>query len=209
MTGNLIDMKLKEIGFPYEVLKEYVKDNKNFFKIVRGGVTFKLPKHYGHKCVGCGNCCRDNLVAVTTTEIKQINMFLQRHKKLRHLKDKWTEVITDPKLYTKLPSTSGFWIKRVETKPIILSGIESNIKCIFLDENNKCIIYKIRPIICRKYPYGMVTFNPMDITKSEIGYKYQGNNMDFFCHGFHKGKRFLKELNEIAIAQKEFWDDMY
>lgn len=82
------------------------------------------------QCQGCGNCCRvEGYVHLSNDEIDLISKYLNISK----------ETFID--LYTRLASNRQG-----------LSLIEKeDSSCILLD-NNKCIIYPVRPWQCRTFP---------------------------------------------------------
>lgn len=90
----------------------------------------------GGKCTQCGSCC-SNMLPVTIGELKAIKAYVKRHR-----------------------------IKQNEKR-----GGEDDVdlKCPFLDESKekeKCMIYPVRPMICKKY---MCNLKVMDATKGWHG----------------------------------------
>ncbi|MCX7698128.1 MAG: YkgJ family cysteine cluster protein [Candidatus Goldbacteria bacterium] len=80
------------------------------------------------KCKKCGNCCRRGFVYLKEEEIKNISSFLKINTK-QFIKE-YTENI--------------LWLGKVLKF--------KNNKCIFLTDNNLCLIYEIRPYQCRTFP---------------------------------------------------------
>ena len=75
----------------------------------------------GGECVQCGACC-SNMLPVTVGELKAIKAYIKRHKIKPNEKRGGADVM--------------------------------DLRCPFLDESKekeKCMIYEVRPMICKKY----------------------------------------------------------
>ncbi|MFW6134386.1 MAG: YkgJ family cysteine cluster protein [Elusimicrobiota bacterium] len=78
------------------------------------------------KCLKCGNCCRtEGYVFISETEAENIADHIGENYK------------TFTKKYHRRIRLSGGYDK----------------KCIFLNQDNKCSIYKVRPKQCRSFPF--------------------------------------------------------
>lgn len=97
----------------------------------------------GFTCLMCGGCCSRGeddgmLVLVSAPEVRTI---------MEHTGHAWDE-IAEP--YPEwLPAEGGgeftlAWCLRRTEKA-----------CIFLNEQNRCMIYPVRPLICRTYPFAL------------------------------------------------------
>ncbi|MBP7652342.1 YkgJ family cysteine cluster protein [Candidatus Dependentiae bacterium] len=86
-------------------------------------------------CIQCGNCCSGatGYVWLTDTEQKNISDFLGIP--LKDFKKKYTKK------------------ENLKTTLIEIKKNESDYRCIFLTEKNKCLIYDCRPHQCKTYPY--------------------------------------------------------
>ena len=81
----------------------------------------------GINCLECANCCKTTSPSFTDKEIKKISNFLKI--KPSNLVDK----------YLALDEENDYVLKSVP--------------CVFLNDNNECSIYKVRPKACRNYPH--------------------------------------------------------
>jgi Fe-S-cluster containining protein len=83
------------------------------------------------ECVsGCSNCCRlsDGFVFLTEKEVENIAAYLQK----------------------SADDIYRWFIKRLDERLCLVDGEDEH--CIFL-ENDRCIIYPVRPQQCRDYPF--------------------------------------------------------
>lgn len=78
-------------------------------------------------CLSCGNCCKTSSPIVTEKDIQRISKYLKM-KEFDFMKH-----------YLKRDS-DDFYV--MQTVP-----------CPFLDEDNSCFIYQVRPKACREYPH--------------------------------------------------------
>lgn len=78
-------------------------------------------------CLECANCCKNHSPTFKATDIKRISKFLG-------LKE---AVFVDT--YLKLDEENDFVVKQSP--------------CAFLNEDNSCHIYDVRPSDCSRYPY--------------------------------------------------------
>lgn len=78
-------------------------------------------------CLDCANCCKNHSPTFKTTDLKRISKFLGM---------KETELISK---YLKLDEDNDFVLK--------------NSPCTFLNKDNTCSIYQVRPSDCARYPY--------------------------------------------------------
>jgi Fe-S-cluster containining protein len=105
---------------------------------LRMKMNFEYPQNVRFKCIKCGICCGDT------------------KERMRHilLLDEEATLIAST---TKMP-ISDFAAKSNEKTPYHyeMKKNETDGKCIFLKEN-RCSIYSKRPLICRFYPFGLVT----------------------------------------------------
>jgi Fe-S-cluster containining protein len=78
-------------------------------------------------CLSCANCCKTTSPIITEKDIERIS---------KHLKIK-TGIFIDK--YLK-KDTDGLWMFK-------------QTPCVFLDKDNYCLIYDVRPKACREYPH--------------------------------------------------------
>ena len=99
-----------------------------------------LLKKTGFRCMMCGDCCRENtpdsnLILISAEEVRDI---------IAATGMKWDEV-ADP--YPDFFEAGGCSV----TLAWCLK--RKGGQCIFLNNDNRCRIYKNRPWICRTYPF--------------------------------------------------------
>ncbi len=80
----------------------------------------------GGKCEGCTSCCMES---VNTFYIEFLNIYKYMEK--NNLLDKWTKNIEE-----------HYFNELTEKKA-----------CPFLDDDGRCIIYLVRPLVCRSFGY--------------------------------------------------------
>lgn len=92
-------------------------------------------------CLTCANCCKTTSPIFRDVDIKRISKAL-RVKESKFIED-----------YLKLDEDSDYVLKQSP--------------CTFLNEDNKCSIYEIRPLACREYPHTdrKNMFQILDLTK--------------------------------------------
>ncbi len=80
-------------------------------------------------------CCKgEGYVFLSDEDINNIAAFLN----------------TDTKLFLKLYTKRVIYGKKTA---LINLKINSEIRCVFLDDNNRCEIYKVRPKQCKLFPF--------------------------------------------------------
>lgn len=113
--------------------KEHQKQYKRFFeKVSESKLIKQLPDLHDEafsniNCLDCGNCCKNHSPTFKTTDIKRISKYLG-------IKD--TSFIEQ---YLKLDEENDMV---VQSTP-----------CAFLEPDNTCRIYDVRPSDCARYPY--------------------------------------------------------
>ena len=78
-------------------------------------------------CLDCANCCKSIPPLLNEQDIKRIAKFLGI--KAGHFKEEYTRIDEDGDIVLK------------------------TVPCIFLEEDNKCRVYEVRPKACREYPH--------------------------------------------------------
>jgi Fe-S-cluster containining protein len=88
--------------------------------------------NYTHKgeCTRCGHCCTDVGLPMTKQEVMEIVHYIQVHK-IRPVNRKWIQELKKNKS---------------------AEGLILDIRCCFYDPINfRCLIYEVRPSICKKF----------------------------------------------------------
>ena len=125
---------------------------------------------YKFTCLpNCSNCCQisDGFVFLSEDEAEKIAEYLE----------------------TDIDELYKWFIKKVENKLFLIDGEDE--RCIFI-EDNRCLIYPVRPQQCRDYP-----FWPEIISSKERWKKEKS-----VCPGIGKGKTYSAEAIEKIIHQK-------
>ncbi|MDD3740595.1 MAG: YkgJ family cysteine cluster protein, partial [Bacteroidales bacterium] len=79
------------------------------------------------KCLECANCCKSLGPRITNTDIERLSSFLKM--KSVHFIEK----------YLRIDEDNDYVFK--------------SMPCPFLDEDNYCTVYKVRPKACKDYPH--------------------------------------------------------
>ncbi|MHA1309688.1 MAG: YkgJ family cysteine cluster protein [Candidatus Helarchaeota archaeon] len=113
-------------------------------------------KIYKFKCVKCGNCCRNKNLIVTITHYDLLKIYYTL--KLNSIDD-----LLDIVAFYEIDINDKELLKRLIYPEFIINnkycilGLNKNNdgSCIYL-KDNKCTIYKIRPKICRIFPFNFI-----------------------------------------------------
>ena len=108
-----------------------------------------LPRNLRFECTGCGQCCTGGgsyVVEVSRAEQRRIQ---------RHLAISWSWFRRryvfrfDDETESLVMVAPGIPASR-DTRASMRSAAG---RCVFLDEQMRCRIYKVRPLQCRTYPF--------------------------------------------------------
>jgi uncharacterized protein len=110
------------------------KENKKFFALLGRKRDLDKQFHALHDeifervdCLTCANCCKTTSPIFRPVDIERISKYLRSK----------ASVFTDT--YLRLDE-DGDWV--LQRSP-----------CAFLDDQNYCSIYEVRPLACREYPH--------------------------------------------------------
>lgn len=108
-------------------LKKYLKGSEFPEKVNELVTQFSTEAFQRIDCLSCGNCCKSNPPLMEDEDISRIAKHLKISKKA--FKRKY--ILED------------------------INGEQSmiNVPCVFLEEDNSCSIYEIRPKACAAYPH--------------------------------------------------------
>ncbi len=121
---------------------------------------FKDGLHF--ECTMCGKCCKgEGIVALTEQELENIATFFRETKEF--IKEKYVLKMYDKK----------YWLK-----DHVYRGEKA---CIFF--YGKCVIYPVRPVQCRTYPFWPTILSSEKTWDAE----------EQFCEGINKGKKYSYE----------------
>lgn len=134
-------------------------------------MSFEYPKHVCFRCAKCALCCgdtKDNIrsILLLKTEADRIS------KKTLIGLDKFAEKIEgfEPYIHQMRKTEDG--------------------KCVFLKDNS-CSIYKIRPLICRFYPFQL-----KNLRNNRYVFTYTDE-----CPGIGKGPQLKKDFFERLFGK--------
>jgi hypothetical protein len=135
------------------------RDHQEIGKLVR--------EHHGEvfseiDCLDCANCCKTTPPIYTNKDVKRIAAYLK----------------TTPKQFKK-----KYTIEDVNGE---LIGIK--VPCSFLNEDNTCAVYEVRPLACRTYPH---TDDAAFAERPELNF----NNTIVCPAAFHIVKRLQSQIN--------------
>ncbi|TXT53471.1 MAG: hypothetical protein BAJALOKI2v1_950002 [Promethearchaeota archaeon] len=178
-------------------------------------------KEFKFKCRRCGNCCKDKntLVNVTYHDLIRIINGLDLNI------DETLEILGFY-IFDKVPSKED--LEKMVVPPIkterglAFIGLkkDSTGKCYFYNKkNNKCMIYKLRPLFCRTFPFSYkIERNKEDKKKAKIKMFYTDKGKDY-CKGIDSeapvvdmekmkmlGKKTINQLNENNILIEK-WNE--
>ena len=125
---------------------------------------------YKFECLpGCSNCCQvnDGFVFLSEDEAEKIAKYLE----------------------TTIAEMHKWFIKQIDKRLCLVDG--ENEHCIFI-EDNRCLIYPVRPQQCRDYP-----FWPEIISSKERWEKEK-----VVCPGIGTGKIYKADEIEKIISKK-------
>ena len=177
------------------------------------------PEELRFKCIRCGNCCtdKDTLVNITYLDILRLK---------RGLKLNIEEILDVIGFYVFDNKLNEGTLEKMVTSPIeterglaFTALLKNNSgECIFYDKKNlKCLIYTIRPMFCRTFPFSFNISNQwVNKTKENIVIIYTekaknycpGINSDSpiieYVHWGQIGRETLKELEKNLIFNKKW-----
>ena len=132
-TENILKPQLNELT---KLAKDTHIESKKYFVKLKN----KPPKNLDYimqdlhdaefkktNCLNCANCCKTTGPLFTSADIERIS---------KHLKQKPQQFIDK-------------YLKINEDKDYVLQQVPCN----FLDQNNSCFIYDVRPKACREFPH--------------------------------------------------------
>ena len=143
-------------------------------------------------CTGCGNCCMES-VGTNLIEFINIYNYLQEREELR--KHCLSKVI------------DYYFLEYIEKKP-----------CPFKDEDNRCLIYEVRPLNCRlfghwkKEDYNSNLSNVTqrnkdyrDLIKSKYGFEINEAVVNYkikYCETFIPENDYLDKATRLSFADE-------
>jgi len=161
-------------------------------------------KELRFKCQRCGDCCVDKntLVNITYSDILRIKDGL-RLEDLQEILE-----ILGFYIFDKTPTEEE--IRKMVVPPIeterglAFTGLKkkSSGKCYFYDDKGKkCLIYKIRPMFCRTFPFTFrIFFNKEIPNKAKIKMQYTEKSIEY-CPGIGENAPLIDEDEWIKVGK--------
>jgi len=166
-------------------------------------------KELRFKCLRCGNCCVDKntLVNITYSDVLRIKNGL--NLSLEEILE-----ILGFYIFDKDPSKEE--IKKMVIPPIeterglAFTGLKKKPsgKCYFYDDKGKkCLIYKIRPMFCKTFPFNFKIFiNKKFPNKAKIKMQYSEKSLEY-CPGIGENAPFI-DVDEWIQVGKDTIEEM-
>jgi len=111
------------------------QQEKNFFSILKKQNDKELDKLFSNlheeafahiNCMDCGNCCKSLPPIINNTDIARISKYLRL--KDSEFRVNYLTIDDEDLVFKKTP-------------------------CVFLEPDNSCLIYDVRPRSCKEYPH--------------------------------------------------------
>ncbi|MBD3227493.1 MAG: hypothetical protein GF329_04820 [Candidatus Lokiarchaeota archaeon] len=145
---------------------------------------------FRYKCARCASCCRDwdGIIYVSIYEVKNIadnlNLTLEEvFKDFIHMEEQ----------------TVDYGGESIELTYLAINQVDNH--CVFLDENDNCIIHEYKPFLCKIYPFWSIIMEKSD-NFEEYSQKCKGfNNQD--------GPLYNKEdIEEILKSEEDYLENL-
>ena len=111
-----------------------LQENRDFFRNINHSFDWDTRSSGLHKevfnkvdCLACANCCKTTPALIDRSDVKRIALHLG----------------LPPKIFVK-----KYLLEDVNGEMII-----NKVPCTFLQQDNTCAIYEVRPKACREYPH--------------------------------------------------------
>ena len=150
--ASIMDVENKEKKIEIISIKEYIKWCKSKIKVYEE-IIDEAEKHVGLKCVcekGCSACCMQ-AIYINPAEYSIIEKYVEQlgYTEKENLKKKVQEALEKiKKLDIPMKVVDG---SQEEQDRINQLFYNCKIRCPFLNQNNLCSIYEIRPCVCWTY----------------------------------------------------------
>lgn len=149
-------------------------------------------------CTRCGNCCTDKNTLVNVTYLDVLRIYTG-------LKLNESEILEVIGFYLHKQNQFNIAVQKMVLSPIetekgkAFPGLLKNQQghCYFYDlDNKKCLIYKLRPIFCRTFPF---SFEFSSTNKITILYTEKSKS---YCPGIGKDAPIIEYDDWITLARK-------
>lgn len=131
MANDILDQDLKNLPERARSWKNAQKKQIRKLKANKNLSILTREKHAevfaGIDCLGCANCCKTTGPLFTTRDIERI---------AKHLQLSYQDFVSQ-------------YLREDEDGDLVLQKVP----CPFLQSDNHCLIYEVRPKACREYPH--------------------------------------------------------
>jgi len=102
--------------------------------------------HLRFRCTGCGNCCRDLRVPLTTADLRRLVTATAQPAAqiVSWLPTREVDLVGEPGSLVRLDQPAGYAL-------MVLAQQDG--ACVFLGAGERCQVYGARPANCRLYPF--------------------------------------------------------
>lgn len=166
---------------------------------------------------GCSECCEDYF-AITEVEFAVIMDYLKREKGVEYIHSIISKGIKRnnkfkenyPEFYKQLEVNTTGYSKEMNIKTNIDNmPNKQGFQCIFLNDQNECSIYKVRPIICREHGMCYHSGSPYDYKvcskiPSILNNKSDMIDIDEYCNKELSFQYYKSEEKECSIERRKY-----
>jgi len=173
-------------------------------------------KEFRFECTRCGKCCTDKNTLVNLTYLDILRIKNGLNLDLKEILEIVGFYIYEIKLTTKELNRMVISPLETEKGPAFIGLIKDKKGfCNFYDDkNSKCLIYALRPMFCRTFPFSFTYSSNEKKREIEIFYTEKGKD---YCPGISTeapiinlddwielGNKTIKELNKNYLLIKQW-----
>lgn len=154
------------------------------------------------ECQRCGKCCSLYCIPCTDKDIHRILNFLklfpERASDFVELVEPEEDILDS---YEDVPKVLVEDIISENLVLVIKSDVPEEY-CYFYDDDNKCTIYPVRPLVCRFFPfvYEYEEDSEADLIKRPEDIAFSVYEDTDYCIGLGQGKKFdIDKLKEVTV----------
>jgi len=158
-------------------------------------------KEFRFECIRCGKCCTDKNTFVNLTYLDILRIKNGLNLDLKEVLEIVGFYIYKKKLTTKELNRMVISPLETERGPAFIGLIKDKKGlCYFYDDkNSKCLIYALRPMFCRTFPFSFKYSSNEKKREIEIFYTEKGNQ---YCPGIGSEAPFINLDDWIELGSK-------